>query len=233
MPKNYYIILGIPFSSTQDDIKAAYRRLAKEYHPDHYGKNHMPFQAIHEAYSVLGDPAQRKSYDSHLQDRITVQHHEPDAVDLPSHGRVEPLIPREETKPTRIRSLDRSIHSYNDLFDGFFDRLLSTFEEDRHPRYTHNSTIEVQLTSAQALKGGNVRLKIPVQIRCPNCNSSGSRGVQGCWRCNGSGYLAGEQQLLLSYPPGVKSGHTIQLPIKRVDDRDIQLTAIIHIYEKR
>lgn len=232
MPKNYYIILGIPFKSTQDDIKAAYRRLAKEYHPDHYGQNHMPFQAIHEAYSVLSDPSQRKSYDNHLQDRIAVQHHEPDSVDSTSiHARVEPLIPREGTPNTRIRSLDRSIHGYNELFDGLFDRLLSTFEEDRHPKYTHNSTIEVQLNREQAMQGGNVRLKIPVQIRCPNCNSSGRHCLQGCWRCNGAGYLTGEEQLLLSYPPGVTSGHTIQLPIKQVDDRDIQLKAIIRIFE--
>lgn len=60
MPKSYYIILGIPASSTQEDIKSAYKRLAKEYHPDRYNQGHSPFQNIQEAYSVLSDPSQRQ-----------------------------------------------------------------------------------------------------------------------------------------------------------------------------
>jgi len=67
MSKNYYIILGIPSDSTQTDIKAAYRRLAKEFHPDHYGESQIPFQALQEAYSVLSDPKSRKAYDDSLQ----------------------------------------------------------------------------------------------------------------------------------------------------------------------
>ncbi|SHO44004.1 DnaJ domain-containing protein [Desulfopila aestuarii] len=235
MPKNYYIILGIPFTSSQEDIKAAFRRLAKEYHPDHYGENQTPFQAIHEAYSVLSDPASRRTYDSHLQDRVEVHRQPKPAYTEPGSGEsvVEPLIPEVNRDGYPNRFLDRSIHGYNSLFDGLFDRLLSGFEEDRHPRFTHNSTIEVQLTREQARQGGNVRLKVPMQIRCPSCNCFGHKGVAGCWRCNGTGYLTGEKQLLISFPAGVASGHIIQLPVTRVDDRDLQLSAIIKIYERR
>lgn len=231
MPKNYYIILGIPFNSSQEDIKAAFRRLAKEYHPDHYGENHTPFQAIHEAYSVLGDPSRRRSYDSHLQDRMDGLQESKRTRTAPVHGnKVEPLIPGDESETIGAGPLDRSIHGYNQLFDGLFDRLLSGFEEERHPQFTTNSAIEVQLTRDQAREGGNVRLKVPMRIRCPGCNSSGRSRFAGCWRCNGSGYLKGERQLLLNYPAGVESGHTIQLPVTRVDDRDLQFTAIIRIY---
>lgn len=234
MPKNYYIILGIPANSNEDDIKAAYRRLAKEYHPDYFGSNQAPFQMIHEAYSVLSDPARRRSYDNNLEDGIIRYNHpEPDTVDVSKDSsHVEPLIPKERPPAHPNRSLDRSIHHYNSLFDGLFDRMLSGFYEDRHPQFTLNRTIEVQLTSDQAAKGGNVRLKVPMQIRCPSCNSAGQRGVRGCWRCNGAGYLTGERQLLLSYPAGVRSGHTIQLPVTRINNRDISLTAVIQIYER-
>lgn len=234
MPKNYYIILGIPVSSTQDDIKSAYRRLAKEYHPDYYGNNQTPFQMIHEAYSVLGDPARRRNYDSHLQDRtvprqpMTSEH----TTASQAQTQAEPLIPEQWSSKARTNVPDRSIHQYNSLFDGLFDRMLSGFHEDRHPQFINNSTIEVQLTSDQATRGGNLRIEVPMRIRCPNCNSSGHHALYGCWRCNGSGYLAGGKQLVLSYPAGVQSGHTIQLPVTRVDDRNIQLTAIIRIYEK-
>lgn len=235
MPKNYYIILGIPFNSSQEDIKAAFRRLAKEYHPDHFGSNQTVFQAIHEAYSVLNDPARRRNYDRHLEDRTEErrQHEQADTQTASGGSTVEPLVPNGNDRVSLNRSLDRSIRGYNRIFDGLFDRLLSGFEEDRHPGFTHNSTIEVQLTREQARQGGNVRLRVPMQIRCPNCNSGGRMAVQGCWRCNGAGYLTGEKQLLISYPPGIVSGHTIQLPVTRVDDRDVQLSAIIRIYERR
>jgi molecular chaperone DnaJ len=63
MPKDYYLVLGITSEATLDDIKDAYRRLAKAYHPDHYGENHSPFLAIQEAYSVLSDPIKRQTHD--------------------------------------------------------------------------------------------------------------------------------------------------------------------------
>ncbi|MBO4549069.1 MAG: DnaJ domain-containing protein [Abditibacteriota bacterium] len=63
--KDYYEILGVPRSADQSEIKAAYRSLARKYHPD---INKSPeaedmFKTINEAYSVLGDPAKRRLYD--------------------------------------------------------------------------------------------------------------------------------------------------------------------------
>jgi len=64
--KDYYAILGVPRNATPEQIKEAYRRLAKEYHPD---KNPSPeseerFKLINEAYQVLSDPAKRAEYDA-------------------------------------------------------------------------------------------------------------------------------------------------------------------------
>jgi molecular chaperone DnaJ len=63
--KDYYDILGVPRAASQDDIRAAYRRLARQYHPD---VNHSPeaaetFKDANEAYQVLNDPTRRQSYD--------------------------------------------------------------------------------------------------------------------------------------------------------------------------
>src|SRR5256714_9208945 len=64
--KDYYEVLGVPRSASDTDIKKAFRKLAREYHPD-VAKNkksaESKFKEINEAYEVLGDPAKRKKYD--------------------------------------------------------------------------------------------------------------------------------------------------------------------------
>jgi curved DNA-binding protein CbpA len=87
MPQDYYLVLGIAEDASQADIKEAYRRLAKEYHPDHYKGNHRPFQAIQEAYSALSDPARRRQHDLQTQDQKPLQRRDPFS------GPLEPLIP--------------------------------------------------------------------------------------------------------------------------------------------
>ena len=61
---NYYSVLGIPKTATDQDIKAAYRKLAKEHHPDRTGGDDTRFKQINEAYDTLKDPDKRSLYDN-------------------------------------------------------------------------------------------------------------------------------------------------------------------------
>lgn len=62
--KNYYDVLGVSKTSTQDEIKKAYRELCKKYHPDKHGGDDTKIKEINEAYSVIGDEQKRKEYDA-------------------------------------------------------------------------------------------------------------------------------------------------------------------------
>jgi len=63
MKKDYYDILGVSKSASDDDIKKAYRRLAHQYHPDKSGGDEKKFKEVNEAYQVLSDKAKRQQYD--------------------------------------------------------------------------------------------------------------------------------------------------------------------------
>jgi molecular chaperone DnaJ len=111
MPKDYYLTLGITSEATLNDIKDAYRRLAKAYHPDRYkGKNSL-FLAIQEAYSVLSDPVKRQTHDLSIRNQEKKQRYPYSGGLRPGPVRsVEPLIP--ESRPMVDLRTTRSSGNY-------------------------------------------------------------------------------------------------------------------------
>ena len=63
MSKNFYDVLGVSKTATQDEIKKAYRELCKKYHPDKHGGDDTKIKEINEAYAIIGDETKRKEYD--------------------------------------------------------------------------------------------------------------------------------------------------------------------------
>ena len=233
MPKNYYIILGIPSDSTQDDIKAAYRRLAKKFHPDRYHEGSTPFQGIQEAYSVLSDPKSRKSYDYSLQSNVRVR---PPADAEPmrqysTEQEIEPLAEEKYSRPIKAPSLKTSIHQPWAAFDNIFDRFLGNFTDQPQPLQSRrqNITIEITLSQEQAQRGGNIRLMVPVDMRCPSCFQSGSSRYYTCWRCNGSGILRGDKPLLINYPSGITENHSMKLALNSPIGRPLHITVVFKV----
>lgn len=107
MAKDYYLVLGISSDATLNDIKDAYRRLAKEFHPDYYGDRQSPFLDIQEAYSVLSDPIQRRRHDSAvLNQKRKSQTRYSERSRSNSTRYVEPLIPENPFESERS-SLDQ------------------------------------------------------------------------------------------------------------------------------
>ena len=107
--KDHYSTLGVDSSESASGIHDAYRRLAKQYHPDYAGDgSRAKFQDIQQAYEVLSDPEKRKQYDRRIGPKYGQQ---PDCVDIlqdrPSSGRQsyrysvtpEPLIPAQHAEP--------------------------------------------------------------------------------------------------------------------------------------
>ena len=229
MPKNYYIILGIPATSSQEDIKTAYRRLAKEFHPDRYGKGHSPFQNIQEAYSVLGDPVRRQAYDDRRQQQRSMSTHGVKVESMKVRPEPEPMIPEQGPVDLGEATLTRSFEHYRPSFDALFDRILSNFDESRLSEWPAPLTVVVTLTPDQAFRGGQVRISVPARIRCPNCRGAGGVSYYECWRCGGVGSMAGEYPVMVSYPPGISDSHIVQLSLERFGINNLYLNVRFRI----
>lgn len=232
MPKNYYIILGIPKNSSQEDIREAYRRLAKEFHPDHYGKNQAPFQIIQEAYSVLSNPKSRKSYDHSLQPKSTVSTSARDcSAEVYANEPIEPLIPDGDTRFRNLNASSRFFHQQSSVFDDMFGGLVveNIRSYDPEMMLPQDILIEISLSPIQAQLGGSARVDLPIQYNCPSCHRY-PRHSFACRRCNGTGILRGEKPVFISYPPGTRNNQVIKFTLKSINAREIFLNAIFKIY---
>ena len=189
MAKNYYIILGIPLTASDREIKDAYRRLAKECHPDSHGGNSSRFHSIHEAYSILSDPDRRREYDGGLSGPAK----SPAAKAEFSSCPVEPMVPPQ-----------------GPLHSGRSYRFAGGHGQGRRPP---GQAVEIPVTPEQARQGGRVRIGILSRLRCRYCLGTGGRGLHTCRYCRGAGAVMREIPVMLSFGGGIRDGQIFRVSL--------------------
>lgn len=176
--KDYYEILGVDKSASEDEIKKQYRKKAMAYHPDRWANGteeekkeaEQKFKEIAEAYEVLSDPQKRQMYDN---------------GGFSFNG--EGFDPFE-----MFRNMSGGFGGFEDVFGGMFGGGT------RRQRVNKGSNIQTQvtLTLEEAYKGGNHTIHITRQKPCVHCNGTGSADGKSstCAHCNGSGMLTKMEQ---------------------------------------
>jgi len=217
MIRDHYLVLGISPSESEGGIHAAFRVLAKRYHPDVAGQQASArFREVVEAYEVLSDPERRRRYDAELTP--PAQRVELPATDLrPQAWRPEPLIP----EPLSIaHDFEILRPSRSDLLERFRRNFLGAAPKGER---LEPLNVVVVLSAAQALTGGIVTMAVPVYHRCPYCRGTGRDLFSDCLHCDGSGEISVEQPVEVDVPPFAGSRAVLDLPLHSMGIRNLFL----------
>jgi molecular chaperone DnaJ len=187
LEKDYYKVLGVPKTATQDEIKKSYRKLARQYHPDaNKGDSDAEerFKDISEAYDVLSDGKRRKEYD---EARSLFGGARPRGAGQGGFGfDFGDLFGN--TGPTGTGAPPGGTgERIGDLFGGLFGRRTGTSQRARRGADVES---EITMSFGEALDGRTVPLRLTSEAACPTCRGTGAKAgtvPRVCSRCEGTG----------------------------------------------
>ncbi len=202
--KDYYRVLGVKRTATADEVRKAYRRLARKLHPDVNPNNKAAedkFKEVQEAYDILSDPKKREFFDraGFFSDQAFQHGAEGFGAGAgePRAGRGAPPpgfdfsgfdfseMPGAGRRPGAAAGGGAGGASFRDIFSTLFNRQQAAPE-------AVGSDLEFQATVGfwDAIRGTVLRLNVPRQDRCPQCNGTGAGGRGGtCAECGGKGQV--------------------------------------------
>jgi len=191
--KDFYKELGIPSDASQEDIKRAYRKLARELHPDANPDDPRAeerFKAVSEAHNVLSDPAKRKEYDETR--RLFSEGGFGRRFSASNFGGFGGAGDATEFNLNDLFDAAGQTGGANigDLFGGLFGRGASP--RPSRPRRGNDLETETELDFLEATKGVAMPLRLTSPAPCTNCHGSGARpgtSPKVCPTCNGSGVI--------------------------------------------
>jgi molecular chaperone DnaJ len=173
--KDYYKVLGVVPTASDKEITRAYRKLAKQHHPDANPGSEERFKEISAAYDVLGDSEKRKEYD-----------------EVRAHGPIPGGFGG--TGGTTFRAEDMG--DLGDLFGNLFGGGRSRAQ--RGPQRGADMETQLHLSFEDAVHGVTTSVNVPQEVRCSNCRGSGAApgtSTHTCPRCGGTGSLNDNQGL--------------------------------------
>ena len=171
--RDYYEVLGVARDASDDDIRRAFRRLARQYHPDVNKSDgaERTFKEVNEAYEVLSDPEKRQRYDAFGHAGLGAE------AGFGASG----------------------FGPFADLFESFFGAATGRYREPRGPVRGADLRLQVESDFLDAVRGTERPLRVAREERCARCQGSGAEpGTKSvrCGACEGSGEVRSIQNSL-------------------------------------
>jgi molecular chaperone DnaJ len=235
--KDYYKVLGVPDTATDKELGKAYRRLAKQYHPDANPGSEDRFKDISAAYDVLGDPATRKEYDEVRRmgpaanpfagaatpggfGPTAGNFHAEDLSDLIgsifNRGAGRAGRPRPPAGPQRGDDLETSLHlSFSDAVHGVTTTVNVTSDVACHTcggsgAAPGTTPVVCSVCAGRGVVNDNQGL-FSFSQPCTACGGTGMRVESPCPTCRGAGTERRPRQVKVRIPAGVDDGRRIRI----------------------
>lgn len=207
---NYYDILGVKRDASEKDIKQAYRRLARKYHPDLNPGNKSAearFKEINQAYEVISDKEKRQKYD---QFGDQWQH----ADQFTQAGRQQtPSWNFDQGDGTSFHFGDGDAGGLDSLFGELFNEggRTGTFRRRSQPRRGQDLESTVEVTLEEAYQGTSRTVSLQSQELCTACQGTGQIQNLPCSVCRGAGKVSRTKRLEVKIPAGVDNGSRVRI----------------------
>ena len=237
--KNYYEILDCTVDSTADDIKTAYRKLARKYHPD---VNKTPeainlFKDVIEAYKILSNPVEREKYNILKGYFKSAQNFSknstPNCTKNYGYSKQKTTDYKEKTTENKTKTTNKNFAnnietnkkenlktsanqqetetkiSKKQSNKTFFDKIIDNLKKINSSR--KDITTEVVITPEEALNGCKRVINVLTTNTCPKCYGKRFINSHKCPECKGKGEISTKRKITVTIPKGVKNGAILRL----------------------
>jgi curved DNA-binding protein len=203
--KDYYEVLGVPRTATEDAIKKAYRTLARKYHPDVNPNDptaEEKFKELNEAYEVLSDPEKRARYDELGPNWQAGA----DFTPPPGWERV-----RTDFGAGGAPFGGARVGDFSDFFETLFGAARGPRAGPGFAMRGADVEADVSLGLEDVHRGATRTLTLQVAEPCPQCGGTGIQERHLCANCRGSGVIRRPKTLNVHIPIGIREGSVIRL----------------------
>ncbi len=214
--KDYYKILGVEKTASIDDIKKAFRKLARKYHPDMNPgdkKAEAKFKEINEAYEVLSDPTKRQKYDTlgpNWQEQFTSPNPGFSWNRPPGQNGGGSSAPGGGSAGAGNFDFTINDNGFSDFFESLFGRNKNNNQTMRK-RTGDNIEQNVEISLREAYEGTKRIFTVQSPSECPICHGSGELKGQQCSACAGQGNVFDTKKIEVSIPPGADNGTRVRV----------------------
>jgi curved DNA-binding protein len=212
--KDYYKVLGVSRTASDDEIRKAFRKLARQYHPD-VAKNKVQaeekFKEINEAYEVLSDADKRKKYDTLGPDWQQQFRPPPGAGPQGYRGSRRPGggMPEEDFQFGGTGFSDFFEQLFGSARGGGFGR--GGFSQRQPSERGDDVEGDILVTLSEALNGSVRRVSLKRNVPCERCRGTGEMQGRVCPTCGGSGQFERSESYQVKIPAGVREGQKLRL----------------------
>lgn len=239
--RNHYLTLGVDAFADPDEVKKAYRKLARQTHPDSATGDEEAFKKINDAYGVLSNKAKRVLYDTQLR-RVLLDKREPNNTTPQARYQSASSSPKPKNTPQDKPATSASTSAKEppiDTAEGFFERFLKEPLRKGAPKewpgignnigQTLNQwlkdgdkpasklprgedvSVEVTLSAKEAMEGTTKTVHIKHRENCVTCHGAGMVNGLSCRVCRGEQFIAHTRKIEVTIPANVKHGAKIRV----------------------